>query len=259
MTFVDYLCQMVLENSVVIGLCVLLAGIVAVIISLYFFKKKQLIADTPTSKIRSIAMGLAEISGQVIPIKERVFKSPFTDKECVYYQFTIEEYQSSGKNSHWVTIQKGEQKDLFYLRDDTGTILIDPTGAQIEAKRDFEYQSGFGKDPPEQVIRYLSTHNMSHEGFFGLNKTMRYKETIIAPDDTLYIMGTAGENPYKKETTANHLDSIMIQKGKYEKQYYISDKSEKQILTSLAYLTYGFGGCGIAFIIIGAILSFQLF
>jgi hypothetical protein len=249
---------MFLQNGLIVGLFMFLMGIALFAVGLYFYKKKQLIADTPTSKIRSIAMGLVEIFGQVIPIKERVFKSPFTHKDCVYYQFTIEEYQSSGKNSHWVTIKKGEQRGLFYLKDDTGMVLIDPTGAKIEARRDFEYQSGLEKDPPEQVIRFLAANNLAHDGFFGLNKTMRYRETIIVPDENLYIMGTAGENPLKIEATENHVDSIMIQKGKYEKQYYISDKSEKQILRNLAILTYGIWGIGIVLIIVGAILFFGL-
>jgi hypothetical protein len=87
---------------------------------------------------------------------------------------------------------------------------------------------------------------------------MRYRETIIVPDDSLYIMGTAGENSFNKEMTANHVDSIMIQKGKYEKQYYISDKSENQILKNLTILTYGMWGVGIALCIVGIILFFRL-
>jgi hypothetical protein len=203
-------------------------------------------------------MGLVEIFGQVVPLTGRVFKSPLTEKDCVYYQYTIEELRSSGKSTYWAMIKKGEQKDLFYLKDDTGMILVDPTDAKIEAKRDFDYQSGFGKDPPAQVIRFLASQNLSHEGFLGLNKTMRYRETLIVSDDSLYIMGTAGENPHTKEATTHHVDSLMIQKGKHEKQYYISDKPEKQMLTNLSLLTYGIGGCGIVFIIIGVILSFQL-
>jgi hypothetical protein len=153
-------------------------------------------------------------------------------------------------------IKNEEQRGLFYLKDDTGMVLIDPTGATIEARRDFEYQSSLWKDPPEQVIRFLTANNLAHEGFFGLNKTMRYRETIIIPDDTLYIMGTAGEKPFNKEMTTNHIESIMIQKGKNEKQYYISDKSEKQILKNLAILVYGTWGFGIALIIVGVILFF---
>ena len=69
-------------------------------------------------------------------------------------------------------------------------------------------------------------------------------------------MGTAGENPYNKETTTNHVDSVMIQKGKYEKQYYISDKTERIILKNLGLMTYGMWTLGIILIIVGAILFF---
>jgi hypothetical protein len=246
---------MLLQNGLIVGLFMLLIGIALFAVGLYFYKKKQLIADTPTSKIRSIAMGLIEIFGQVIPIKERLFKSPFTDKECVYYQFTIEEYQSSGKNSHWVTIKKGEQRGLFYLKDDTGMVLIDPTGAKIEARKDFEYQSGLGKDPPEQVIRFLATNNLAHEGFFGLNKTMRYRETIIAPDEILYTMGTADVNPFVNDTTAQEgVNHTIIKKGTKEKMFFISDKKEKDILRGFTVKVAGGIIVGSFFIIIGVLI-----
>lgn len=258
MTFLDYPRIMILQDTALIGLLLILVGIVLFIVGVYFHKRKRLIADTPTSKIRSLAMGLVEIFGQVIPVKNNVFKSPFTDNDCVYYRYTVEEYKSSGKNSHWVTVKKEEQRTLFYLKDETGMVLVEPTGAQIDAKKDFEFQSSLGKDPPEQVIRFLTAHHLSHEGFLGLNKTMRYQETIIAPNDSLYIMGTAGANPHKKEGQTDHVESIMIQKGAIEKHYYISDKPEKQILTQLTLVAYITAGCGITLIIIGAILYFQL-
>lgn len=249
---------MIIQDPGFLGLLFIIIGFVLFFVGMYFQKRRRLIADTPTSKIRSLAMGLVEIFGQVIPRENEVFKSPFTDNDCVYYRYTIEEYKSSGKNSHWVTIKKEEQRTLFYLKDETGRVLVDPTGAQIDAKKDFEFQSSLGKDPPEQVIRFLTAHHLSHEGFLGLNKTMRYQETIITPNDSLYVMGTAGANLHKKEEQGNHVESIMIQKGTLEKHYYISDKSEKQILTQLSLATYATAGCGILFIIIGAILHFRL-
>jgi hypothetical protein len=231
-----------------------LLGLIIVAIGFISFRKKRLVENIPTSKIRSIAMGLVEITGQVILISGRVFKSPFTEKDCVYYQFTIEEYRQSGKNAHWVTIKKGEQRTVFYLKDDTGMVLVDPTGASIQATKDFECQSGLGRDPPESVIRFLSSQNIAFEGFLGANKTMRYRETFIAPNDSLYIMGTAGENRLKNQASADHVDNIMIQKGVNEKQYYISDKSEKQLLRNLSLQTYGTWAAGIALIVIGIIV-----
>ena len=62
----------------------LIAGIISYLVGFYFLKRKHLIQNTPTSKIRSIAMGFVEIAGIVIPIDNNtVFQSPFSDQKCV--------------------------------------------------------------------------------------------------------------------------------------------------------------------------------
>jgi hypothetical protein len=201
---------------------------------------KRLIENTPTSKIRSIAMGLVEIYGEVEILKDNILKSPFSNNDCVYYKYTVKELRQSGKSSSWVTIKKGEEKKFFYLKDKTGSVLIDLTGAKIDIPTDNIYDSKLGQDPPETVKQFLSSKNIKWEGFlFGINKTMKYIEYFIAPGDNLYIMGTADDNPYVKEASAEKsVEDIMIQKGKFEKLYYVSDKHEDAILYRYALKTY---------------------
>lgn len=215
-------------------------GIVILIWGLISFKMKRLIENTPTSKIRSIAMGLVEIYGEVDPLKDNILKSPFSKNDCVYYKYSVEELRQSGKSASWVTIKKGEEKKLFYLKDETGSVLIDLTGAKIDIPTDKIFDSSLGRDPPETVKQFLSTINIAWEGFlFGVNKTMRYTEYFIAPGDKLYIMGTADDNPYVKEASAEKsVEDIMIQKGKFEKIYYVSDKHEDAILLRYGLKTY---------------------
>ena len=58
-------------------------------------------------------------------------------------------------------------------------------------------------------------------------------------------MGTAGDNPYIEDaSTAQGTKDIMIQKGKNDNIFYISDKSEKNILRKLKWKVIGgvFGG-----------------
>ena len=111
----------------------LLIGFIIIYIGFRFFKTKHLIENTPTSKIRSLAMGFAEVAGTVLPFNERsVLISPFSNQKCVYYEYFIEEYRSSGKNSSWVTIRHEKEKRPFYIKDDTGKVLVDPTEAQID-------------------------------------------------------------------------------------------------------------------------------
>ncbi|MBU4493580.1 MAG: E3 ubiquitin ligase family protein [Nanoarchaeota archaeon] len=204
-------------------------------------KQKRLIENIPTSKIRSLAMGLVEIYGEVVPAYKEILKSPFSNKDCVYYSYTIEEYRSSGKSSHWVTVENGHNEQPFYLKDDTGGVLIDSKGANINVLRDFEFNTGFGKKTPDLVLNFLKSKGMNHKTLFGFGKTMRYKEHFIAPKDKLYIMGTASDNPFVEDGTAkNNVEDIIIQKGKNEKMYYISDKQENALLKEIKWKMLGF-------------------
>ena len=220
------------------------------------FKNKRLIENIPTSKIRSIAMGLVEIYGEVVARKDNILKSPFSQKDCVYYRYKIEEYRSSGKSSHWATIRKGSNYVYFYIKDDTGMVLIDPKDAKIDIPADNVFNSSIGKDPSYKIQQFLQRENVRFEGsIFGINRTLRYIEFFIEPYDKLYILGTAADNPFVKDaSTFKGVDDVIIKKGKHEKFYYISDRSEYMILKRLRLIV----NCGFVFglllIIIGLIL-----
>lgn len=228
-------------SAIISSFILIIIGIAFFIWGLKSFRVKKIIENIPTSKIRSIAMGLVEIFGEVIPSKNNILKSPFSNKDCVYYKYKVEELRSSGKNAHWVTIDKGERHCLFYLKDETGSVLVDSRDAKIDIPVDNKYNSSLGHDPPEAAKHFLATRNIRWEGFlFGINKTMKYIEYFIAPGDRLYIMGTADDNPYVEEASVEKgVDDVMITKGKFEKFYYISDKHEDAVLFKFKAKTYG--------------------
>jgi hypothetical protein len=189
-------------------------------------------------------MGLVEIFGSVVPAEKKILKSPLTNKNCVYYKFRIQEERGSGKNRHWVTIKSGTESVPFYLKDNTDSVLVDAKGADVDIPKDFQVNSGLGKDPPLSVKRFLEKSNLNFEGFLGINKSMRYTEYYIAPKDKLYILGSAGDNPFVEDATAQKgVEDIMIQKGD-EKIYYISDKHESEVLKKFRWKVMGgfFGG-----------------
>jgi hypothetical protein len=232
-------------------------GILTFVRGMMKFKRKKLIEDIPTSAIRSIAMGLVEVFGQVVPSKGAVLKSPFTNKDCVYYTYEIEEYRRSGKSSRWVTIKKGSEGVHFFLKDETGLVLVEPRGAEIEIKSDYVFESRSGKDPPQQVKDFLKKNKMSFEGLFGINRTMRFTESEICPSDNVYILGDASDNPYVEEATAkSNVDDIMICKG--SDTFYISDTSEKELLGKLGRDVYLFllGGAGLSIVCLFIIMYY---
>jgi len=238
------------------GFIIIIIGIVLLILALIPFKRKRLIENVPTSKIRSIAMGLVEIYGEVVPEGGNILKSPFSQNDCVYYKYRIDELRQSGKNSHWVTIKKGLDYRNFYLKDETGMVLVDPHDANIDIPADNVFNSSLGKDPPYEVKQFLNNENIDFEGrLFGINKTMRFYEHFIGLKDKLYIMGTAADNPFVREASAvKGVEDIIIKKGENEKIFYISDKSENVLLKRLRIIVTSLFVFGILLIIFGIIL-----
>jgi hypothetical protein len=152
-------------------------------------RRKRLIENIPTSKIRSLALGLVEVVGRADI--ERSLKSPLTHTPCVYYRFTIEEYRSSGKSGRWVEVAAGSSAGVFFwVSDDTGKILVLPQGAELEIKRDFEFKTGWRKPLPEKLKDILRQRGISSSSIFG-SKILRFREWLIRSQDNVYVLGTA--------------------------------------------------------------------
>ena len=55
-------------------------------------QRDHLIANMPTSKIRSMAMGIVELYG-TIQTYEETLTAPFSGKECVYCRVSVSEWR----------------------------------------------------------------------------------------------------------------------------------------------------------------------
>jgi len=211
----------------VLGLFVFIKG-------LLWFKEKRLIEDIPTSTIRSIAMGLVEIYGKAFPSDSTILKGPFAKKDCCHYKATVEKLVSSGKSSHWEVIKTEERGDHFYIQDETGKVLVETKEAQLEIPVDFEFQTGFHKSIPQDIAAYLKANSIPTQDFFHFDYTMKFKEYDIEVEDKLFVLGTAGRNPFKQETeSAEHTEDIMIQKGQDKQLFLISEKSKREEMKNL--------------------------
>lgn len=153
------------------------AAFVAIFINL---RKARIIEDTPTSKVRSAPQGYAELTGISKVGEEGPLNGPLTARECVWYDYRIERYRSSGKSSRWETVESGRSERLFALEDATGRCHIDPRHADVStAVRDRWY--GDTRHPtsaaPDSMLRQL----------FGAR--YRYTEQRIHSDSPLYAIG----------------------------------------------------------------------
>lgn len=138
------------------------------------FLKTQ--ASLPTSKIRSVAMGLAELQGECHQIKPSI--SPIGGKNCIGFRYTIEDESTDkdGKTSYTTRLDKTVCED-FTLTDDTGSILV--KGANISflwLEEDQQYY-----DNKQRFTQYLLKDKK--EVLLIGNVSLEDNKPIVAYDD----------------------------------------------------------------------------
>jgi hypothetical protein len=101
------------------------------------FRKYLLLADTPESRIRSLAMGLVRVRGYAMG--DETLTSPVTHAPCFFYKVAVEKWKvgqgvgfQGGRWSHYWTDVGAVN---FYLADATGKVQIDPHGAEYDLAR----------------------------------------------------------------------------------------------------------------------------
>ena len=213
-----------------IGVMLIILGLIMVYNSLKNLKIKRLIENVPTSKARSVAMGLAELKGK-IESRNNTLTDPFDGKDCVYWHIHIQQYMKRGKRRTWVTRHKAKKQVPFYLTDQTGSVLVNMQGANSKnVKRDNEYESAmfFSDDIPSKVEDYCNKENVKLRGWLGGKKRMRFRVTYLEPNDDIYIIGNA-RSPNIDETNGLKKIAAVIDKSK-DGIFILSDKSEKELI-----------------------------
>ena len=155
-------------------------------------QRKRLIINTPASKIRSASMGLVEISG--LAAGPYVITSALKQLECYYYRSIAWEWKQRGRDSEWVKVAEESFHVPFYIDDNTGKVLVDPRGAEMDLHCDLkeEYNRSVlfgGPEMPGCVSDFLVRHAANPD------KRIKVEEYCIKPKNFLFVLGTLSQNP----------------------------------------------------------------
>lgn len=144
----------------------------------------------PTSKIRSIAMGLAEIEGVLEAIEPIL--SPIGKKKCIGYRYRIEKINTDKDgDKSYTTIFDEVKCNPFYVSDKTGKIMVDPDKIEFVYVPKDEFYSTGGKRYTQFLLR--EQDKMLLIGKAGLEQNNRpvfeyeaiKKVFAIAPSDKI--------------------------------------------------------------------------
>jgi hypothetical protein len=212
-----------------------IGGLVALFLlwfSLRQRRRHRLLHDLPTSKVRGVFIGLVELKGSAE--SEAPLRSHLAEKPCVHYTWRVEEHwrrtrtesytDSKGNRktrtvttTGWDTVAQGGDTQDFYLRDETGPVLVRPSGAKIDTVGMFSRTVTradplyHGKAPPAVVN--------------GSTGERRFTERGIPLHTRLYVLGTARE---RRDIVAPEIASAP------GAEFIVSCRSEESLKTGMA-------------------------
>ena len=159
----------------VFGLLVTAGGAGIFCYSLLLLYYKRMVENTPTSKIRSHAMGITELTGRTRPYYD--LRTSHTLTRCIFFECRYYRYQRTGDTQQWKLVRTTSSGKLpFYIEDDTGQVLINPKGAYYAIKR------------AKQTIRgrFIPTLGIQLD-----DPNTRVVENMIPIGAKIYVLGSA--------------------------------------------------------------------
>lgn len=152
-----------------------------------------LIRNTPTSRIRSVAMGIAEVNGTIAP-RSRV-RAPFSDRACGWWGIEVQTLSSQSKSGarSWRTVHRASSGHPFGVRDETGVALVYPQDADCHVPWDVaEETNGFGV--PDLYREFMEARGLGMRHLWMMGP-MRFRERRLDVDQRVYVLGRAFPRP----------------------------------------------------------------
>ncbi len=229
----------------------------------------RVLKNLPVSAIRGLAMGLVRVRGRATGTES--LTSPVTRQPCFYYSLHVAKWETDHKNNHfWIRWSRDSDQVKFYLEDETGKVLLNPRGAELQLDKPF--QQIIDGELPDNLFTF--SHQRELSGGKAASDAMpapgaeaerrqleligslarfgskpeagrfRLTESLVLPDVWYTVTGTCSENRLAKD---EH-DRNLIKKGMNEPEFVISDKEPGQVEKSLDLLAvaYIFGGAILA-------------
>lgn len=165
-------------------------------------RRLRLLQDTPTSKARGVFVGQVEVRGAARLAEP--FMSWLAGIPCVWFDYTVQEQWERWETQHyrdskgrsrtrrvrksgWTTLDSGGQTRPFDVVDDSGSVLVDPEGADLRAVEVMNRVVGMG-DP-------LYYGKGPEAGIANSTGRRRFVERAIPLDHVVFVAGRARERP----------------------------------------------------------------
>lgn len=210
-----------------------IGGIIIIALIAYFFSQRKNVLRA-LKKVKAIQINRAQ-SGEYVKLFGKAQSgtepliAPLTGRHCVYYRVRVRK-KSGNKNNSWRTIIDDQSVQDFMLEQRGESAIIKTDNFKDVNKSyivyDKNFTSGTFNDAKVHLERYLEKHGEKSTGFFGLNKTMKYEESVIHVGENIAVMGIAQWKSIDQPIEGYNYSKILQLSGDLKNKLVITDDPE---------------------------------
>lgn len=218
------------------------------------FRRRQLIRGTPTSKVRSMAVGAVEVKGEARPVDEPLV-SPMSHQKACMFELEVEEYHPDDDGGDWRTVLQLEESVPFHLDDGTGEVLVEPEAASLSIEVEEKIQLDDGDEPPAALGEWAQDRGLVDEADApepeGITDKIsdlvasqfaddaekhlvrdsrhdrRYTEKVLAVGEETYVFG--GAEPREGVGSQENARNLVVRRHPGTDTFLVSDRSEREL------------------------------
>jgi hypothetical protein len=184
------------------GLAGAIAG-VGLFVALRSLWQMRALRSVATVSAGSIAPGYVRVEGSAESPASGTLTAPLTGAACCWYRMRVEDSAGRGSGSRggsgWYPVRSEESDSRFLVRDDGGTVMVDPSGADV-TPTDKSLWYGAGPEPEDRNPQRLAPGEnpkgklVQIEWSDSGSHRYRYSEERIYPGDRIYVQGECAED-----------------------------------------------------------------
>lgn len=177
--------------------------------------------------------GPVEVEGVARVNEEaRTATALFSGTACLAYEYEAQEFRGGGQHSHWETVDEGLRAIPFFVEDNSGTVSVDPRGAELHLETE-TLTIEPSERPPERIERYIrQTEDLELQNDtidlviteLNTGNKQRFIERRLDVDEPVHVYGAAGDAP-AGEWGSGQVDAVVERIE--EIPLVISDSSER--------------------------------
>lgn len=201
----------------------------------HYFEGERINAEKITP-IENIEPGSVAISGTIRQGGDGALTAPFTDRDCVAFEYRVTEVEGKAAGSEPV-LSRGAESIPFVVADSTGRVPVSPETAELDLEKEEEIVVPREEEPPGPIAQFLSNRESIGEPtdpmvdiFDSSVGSRTYYERLLETGEDVYVFGNATREQRKTFGAHDFAIGTGVEGGNPNPEtFIISDKPREEV------------------------------